>query len=87
MNYTIDQIRGWLRGWAVCDGNGEPTRKSAVDLSAMLDLLEDDQDGIEAWVRRRLYDKPEYGDKSLLEMDREQDALLRRSIISYRKAQ
>ena len=55
--FTTEEIKEWLEGWYVADGNGGIKTvngcKEGLGLQSILVLLECDQDGIEAYFERK----------------------------------
>lgn len=52
--YTVDQIKDWLSGFFYVDGNGK-VLNHGLALKSIIQLIEDDQDGIEAVFERKEY--------------------------------
>ena len=48
--YSLSEVRAWLEGWRVSDGDGRP--RGGLSLEAILALLDDPEDGLAATKRR-----------------------------------
>lgn len=55
--FTVAEIKEYLEGWFICDGNGnikeENGAKRSLSLESILILLDDDQDGIAEYFERK----------------------------------
>lgn len=51
--YTIKEVKEWLEGWFLVDGDGNIKGESS--LQTIINMLEDDQDGINIWLLRKKY--------------------------------
>lgn len=59
-NFTTEEIKYWLGGWYLQDGDGK--RVGALSLETIIQLVDDEQDGIAAVLeRKRLMEVPSDG--------------------------
>lgn len=51
--YTTAEIKEWLEGWFLVDEDGNIKGQSSLE--TIINMLEDDQDGIDTWLLRKKY--------------------------------